>query len=106
MKHSMARTELLSHPLKFLALEAVSYILSQPRWESEAGFLRPLPVPAKATEMFQTGQARSKVDCHRKLQLTWRLAYCHPGNDSCAGAVDAGVPWIGRVDVIKDIEGV
>jgi hypothetical protein len=49
MKHSKARTGLLSHPLIFLSLEAVSYILPQLRSESEAGFLRPRSIVAKAT---------------------------------------------------------
>jgi hypothetical protein len=61
MKHSMARTELLSHPLIFLALEAVSYILSQLRSESEAGFLRPFPIPAKATTCSQPVKRDQKL---------------------------------------------
>ena len=62
MKHSiLARTELLSHPLVFLALEAVSYILSQLRPESEAGFLRPFPIPAKATTCSQPVKRDQKL---------------------------------------------
>ena len=48
----------------------------------------------------------SKADCHGELQLTRTVSNGHPGNDPGASAIDAGVSWISRIDVVEDIEGI
>jgi hypothetical protein len=59
-------------------------------------------VAAKAA----AGEARSKAKRRGKLQLPRTLSESHPGNDPGATAIDAGVSWISRTDVVEYIEGI
>jgi hypothetical protein len=54
-------------------------------------------------------RAGSEDQSHREFQLTRRRSGCHRGNGPGARAINAdriAAPWICRIDVVEDIEGI